>query len=30
MVVAADGKTMTIVVDDKLHGTTAQYVAEKQ
>jgi hypothetical protein len=30
MVVAANGKSMTIVVDDKLHGTTAQYVAEKQ
>lgn len=30
MVVAANGKTLTIVVDDKLHGTTAQYVAEKQ
>ena len=30
MVVAANGKSMTIFVDDKLRGTTAQYVAEKQ
>jgi hypothetical protein len=30
MTVSADGKTMTIVVDDKLHGTTATYVAVKQ
>ena len=30
MTVAPDGKTMTIVVDDKLHGTTATYIAEKQ
>ncbi len=30
MTVAPDGKTMTILVDDKLHGTTATYVAEKQ
>lgn len=28
--VAADGKSMTIAVDDKLHGTTFQFVAEKQ
>jgi hypothetical protein len=28
--VSADGKTMTSVVDDKLHGTTATYVAVKQ
>ena len=30
MTVSADGKTMTILVDDKLHGTTATYMAEKQ
>jgi hypothetical protein len=30
MTVAANGKTMTILVDDKLHGTTATYIAEKQ
>jgi hypothetical protein len=30
MTVAPDGKTMTIVVADKLHGSTATYVAEKQ
>lgn len=30
MTVAPDGKTMTILVDDKLHGTTATYIAEKQ
>ncbi len=30
MTVAADGKTMTLAVDDKLHGTTSQFVAEKQ
>jgi hypothetical protein len=28
--VSLDGKTMTSVVDDKLHGTTATYVAVKQ
>lgn len=28
--VSADGKTMTTVVEDKLHGTTATYVAVKQ
>jgi hypothetical protein len=28
--VSPDGKTMTIVVDDKLHGTTSTYVAVKQ
>jgi hypothetical protein len=28
--VAADGKSMTIAVTDKLHGTTFQFVAEKQ
>jgi hypothetical protein len=28
--VSPDGKTMTSVVDDKLHGTTATYVAVKQ
>jgi hypothetical protein len=30
MSVSADGKTMTIDVDDRLHGTKATYVAEKQ
>jgi hypothetical protein len=30
MTVAPDGKTMTILVDDKLHGTTSTYIAEKQ
>jgi hypothetical protein len=30
MSVSADGKTMTIDVDDKLHGTKATYIAEKQ
>ena len=30
MTVAPDGKTMTVVVADKLHGSTATYVAEKQ
>jgi hypothetical protein len=30
MTVAADGKTMTIDVDDKLNGTTSTYVAVKQ
>lgn len=30
MTVAPNGKTLTIVVNDKLHGTTSQFVAEKQ
>jgi hypothetical protein len=30
MSVAADGKTMTIDVDDRLHGTKGTYIAEKQ
>lgn len=30
MTVAADGKSMTIAVNDKLHGTTSQFVAVKQ
>ncbi|MGA2483849.1 MAG: hypothetical protein ABSF92_12120 [Candidatus Acidiferrales bacterium] len=30
MTVAPGGKTMTIAIDDKLHGTTSQFVAEKQ
>jgi len=30
MTVSADGKTMNIQVDDKLHGTTAKIVATKQ
>jgi len=29
MTVAADGKTMNIVAEDKLHGTTARFVATK-
>jgi hypothetical protein len=28
--VSADGKSMTIAIDDKLHGTTAQFTAQKQ
>jgi hypothetical protein len=30
MTVSADGKTMTIAVTDKLHGTTSQFTAMKQ
>ncbi|OOG54538.1 hypothetical protein B0E48_14030 [Rhodanobacter sp. C03] len=30
MTIAADGKTMNIAVNDKLHGTTMSYVAAKQ
>jgi hypothetical protein len=30
MTVAADGKTMTWAVDDKLHGTTSKFVLQKQ
>lgn len=30
MTVSADGKTMNIVVEDKLHGTTSKFVAVKQ
>ncbi len=30
MTVAPDGKTMTFIVTDKLHGTTSQFVAAKQ
>jgi hypothetical protein len=30
MTVSPDGKTMTIAVNDKLHGTTMQFVADKQ
>jgi hypothetical protein len=30
MTISPDGKTMTIAVNDKLHGTTSQFVAEKQ
>jgi len=30
LTVAPDGKTMTIAINDKLHGTTSQFVAEKQ
>jgi hypothetical protein len=28
--VAPDGKSMTVTVTDKLHGTTAEYVAQKE
>src|SRR5260370_32680237 len=28
--VSVDGKTMTVKVDDKLHGTTSQFTAAKQ
>jgi len=28
--VSADGKTMKVVVDDKLHGTQAEFTATKQ
>jgi hypothetical protein len=30
MTVSADGKSMTIEVDDKLHGTKSTYYASKQ
>jgi hypothetical protein len=30
MTLSADGKSMTIAVDDKLHGTTMQLTALKQ
>lgn len=30
MSVSSDGKTMTIDVEDKLHGTTSKWIAEKQ
>lgn len=30
MTVAPSGKTMTVAVNDKLHGTTSQFVVEKQ
>jgi hypothetical protein len=30
MTVAADGKTMTLAVNDQLHGTTSQFEAQKQ
>ncbi len=30
MVVAPDGKTMKLMVDDKLHGTTSEFTAMKQ
>jgi hypothetical protein len=30
MTMSADGKTMTIAVEDKLHGTSSQFVAAKQ
>ena len=30
MTVAADGKSMTVAFDDKLHGTTGRIVAQKQ
>jgi hypothetical protein len=28
--VSADGKTLNVVIDDKLHGTTSEFVAQKQ
>ena len=30
LTVASSGKTMTVAVNDKLHGTTSQFVVEKQ
>jgi hypothetical protein len=30
MTVGADGKTMTVKVEDKLHGTKSQFTAAKQ
>jgi hypothetical protein len=30
MMVSADGKTLTIAVDDKLHGTKSEFAATKQ
>jgi len=30
MTVSADGKTLTFAVEDKLHGTTAKFTAQKQ
>jgi hypothetical protein len=30
MTVSADGKTMSIKVEDKLHGTTSEFAATKQ
>jgi hypothetical protein len=30
MTVSPDGKTMTVEVTDKLHGTTSRYIADKQ
>jgi hypothetical protein len=30
MTIAADGKTMTVKVEDKLHGTSSQFTASKQ
>ncbi len=30
MTVAASGKAMNIAIDDKLHGTTSQFIAKKQ
>jgi hypothetical protein len=30
MTVSADGKSMTFAIEDKLHGTTAKFVAQKQ
>ena len=28
--VSADGKTLNVVIDDMLHGTTSEFVAQKQ
>ena len=30
MTVSADGKSITFAIEDKLHGTTAKFVAQKQ
>jgi hypothetical protein len=30
MTVSADGKSLALSVEDKLHGTTAKFVAQKQ
>jgi len=30
IIVAPDGKTLTVDVDHKLHGTTSKFTAEKQ
>ena len=30
MTVSADGKTMTLALEDKLHGTTSKFTAQRQ